>query len=197
MTCQLEERSQALRAEADALLWGIGLHPLLERYGQARVSGSHALDLMVWRDLDIYLVNEDLPLAGFFHLGGQLAELLTPARMHFRNERATKTQGLPVGLYWGVYLGNEREGAWKIDIWAVAPAQFMVLETSHDHVQRRLTAAARRTILEIKAQCWMKPGYRRTFSSWDIYEAVLDQGVVDLGSFDAYLKSVKGCTIET
>jgi hypothetical protein len=42
---------------------------------------------MTWRDLDIYLVNEEILLSDFFQLGSQIAELLTPTKMHFRNER--------------------------------------------------------------------------------------------------------------
>jgi len=196
MARDLGKLNEALRVEADALLWEKGLHPLLETYGLVHVSGSYALQLMVWRDLDIYLVTEGLPQSAFFHLGGQIADLLTPTRMHFRNERVAKTEGLPEGLYWGIYLGNEREGAWKIDVWAVSPAHFIVLDEFRKNLESRLTASSRRKILEIKAQCWMKPGYRRTFSSRDIYEAVLDEGVDDLSSFEAYLQRVKGCTLQ-
>jgi hypothetical protein len=169
---------------------------MLETYGLVHVSGSYALNLLVWRDLDIYLVTAGLPLSEFFHLGGQIADLLTPTRMHFRNERVAKTEGLPEGWYWGIYLGNERKGAWKIDVWAVNPAQFMVLDGFRKNVESRLTTSARRKILETKAQCWMKPGYRRTFSSRDIYEAVLGGDVDDLSSFEAYLQRVKCCTLE-
>jgi hypothetical protein len=37
--------------------------------------------------------------------------------MHFRDESTAGTPGLPCGFYWGIYLGDERSGAWKIDIW--------------------------------------------------------------------------------
>jgi hypothetical protein len=30
--------------------------------------------------------------------------------MSFRNELIAKTKGLPTGLYWGIYFGNERAG---------------------------------------------------------------------------------------
>lgn len=196
MNPEFDNLDQALRAEADGLLWGKGLHPLLERFGQVQITGSYALKLMAWRDLDLYLVTEELRLSEFFCLGGKIADLLTPTKMSFRNERVARTEGLPVGLYWGIYLGDERAGAWKIDLWAVSKEQFRALDEFCQNIERRLTAAARRKIIEIKAQCWMKPGYRRTFSSRDIYEAVLAEGVGDLAAFDAYLQRVKGCTLE-
>ena len=128
MNSEFDKDDEALRAEADELLWKKGLHPLLEKYGQVHLTGSYTLKLMVWRDLDIYLATEDLPVSEFFRLGGQIADLLNSPKMHFRNERVARTEGLPHGLYWGVYLGNEREGAWKIDIWAVTSEQLTILD---------------------------------------------------------------------
>ena len=63
-------------------------------------------------------------------------------------------------------------------------------------IAQRLTPASRGKILEIKSQCWMKLGYRRTFSSRDIYRAVLEKGIDNLAGFDAYLQSTKGCGVE-
>ncbi|HKY04777.1 MAG TPA: hypothetical protein VJQ56_07805 [Blastocatellia bacterium] len=187
---------RALRAEADDLLWRRGLHALLEKYGRAHLTGSYALKLMTWRDLDTYLVGDEISVADFFNLGSEIAELLTPTKMHFRNEREAKSEGLPEGLYWGVYLGDEREGAWKIDIWAVNPGQFTVLDDYCNEIESKLTASTRSKILEIKSQCWMKPGYRRRYSSSDIYDAVLNEGVNNLAAFNEYLKRVRNCAIE-
>src|SRR5437762_7876552 len=109
------ETDQELRNEADQLL-DSGLRTILDEYGKVHVIGSYALQLMVWRDLDIHLVQPVLDTAGFFEMGGRIAELLKPPRMHYRDETIVATEGLPRGLYWGIYLGDERNGAWKIDI---------------------------------------------------------------------------------
>jgi hypothetical protein len=196
MSRNVDKLDEALRAEADRLLLGKGLHSLLEKYGQVHLTGSYALKLMAWRDLDIYLVAEELPVSEFFRLGWQIANLLSPTKMSFRNERVARTEGLPQGLYWGIYLGNERAGAWKIDLWAINREQFIVLDEFCKEIERRLTASSRLKILQIKAQCWMKPGYRRTFSSRDIYDAVLAEEVEDLDAFERYLQRIKGCTLE-
>ena len=44
-----------LRAEADELLDGRGLRKLLEEYAPIQVVGSYALELMVWRGLDVLM----------------------------------------------------------------------------------------------------------------------------------------------
>jgi hypothetical protein len=175
-----------IRAEADRLL-SRGLGDLLAAYGEVHVTGSYMLGLMTWRDLDIHLVREPLECNSFFALGGRLAALLEPHRMHYRDETVRHTPGLPRGLYWGIYLGDEREGAWKIDIWASSRGDYEPVRRFVERVHARLTPDTRDTILEIKTACWRHPEYRREFSSADVYEAVLTQGVKGAESFWSHL----------
>ena len=55
MTQDLIQRDKILRQEADDLLGSKDLRELLEEYGIPHITGSYALQLMTWRDLDIYL----------------------------------------------------------------------------------------------------------------------------------------------
>jgi hypothetical protein len=188
---------EALRAEADEILWECGLHRLLAHYGEVYPAGSCPLRLMVWRDLDLYLVAPSIPVTAFFRLGRRIAELFEPARMHYRDERVARTPGLPRdGLYWGIYLGDERAGAWKIDLWAVDEEEHGRLQAYQDAIEDRLDAEARYRILRIKSAVWSRPGYRLRYSSQDIYQAVLDHGVADEDAFDAYLREHKGCGLD-
>lgn len=93
------ETAEALRREGTELLEARGLRRLLERYGTPHPVGSYALDLMVWRDLDITLEAPSITVEEFYFLGGALAELLQAPRVHYRNERITRSADLPVGLY--------------------------------------------------------------------------------------------------
>lgn len=175
-----------LHAEAERLL-ASGLRTVLDSYGDVHVVGSYALRLMVWRDLDIHIVRSDFHPRGFFDLGGKLAELLKPAKMHYRDEFVMRTPDLPRGLYWGVYLGDERKGAWKIDIWASDEKGFQAA-TRHDAWLRpALTDEVRKNILRVKSAVWTDPRYRKSFSSLDVYRAVIERGVQDTEGFFAYL----------
>lgn len=182
-----QEAAEELRAEADRLL-ASGLRTVLEDYGTVNVIGSYALRLMVWRDLDIHIVQTQLERARFFELGGKIAVLLNPPRMHYRDETAARTEGLPQGLYWGVYLGDERQGAWKIDIWTTGPEGYEAVRAHGERIQERLTDANRTVILQIKSACWRHPQYRREFSSGDIYSAVLDHDVANIDGFWKFLR---------
>ena len=191
MSNSLLQLNEAIKKEADTMLHEKGLLALLRSFGTPHVSGSYALDLMTWRDLDIYLEVEELNESRFFSLGGQLASLLMPVKMSFRNETIAKTPGLPEGLYWGIYLGNERKGAWKIDIWAVLTAECKRLLDYCAAIQGKLNEQKATQILAIKSRCWQDPEYRRSYSSMDIYTAVLDEGIRDMEGFERYRRSNK------
>lgn len=52
-----------LKAEADRMLYGTGLHELLTHFTSEEsiyISGSYALDTMAWRDLDLYIAVENI-----------------------------------------------------------------------------------------------------------------------------------------
>jgi hypothetical protein len=112
--------------------------------------------------------------------------------MHFRDESTVGTPGLPHGLYWGVYLGDERQGAWKIDIWQTNEQAFDVVCRNGEALAARLNDTNRAVILEIKTACWRHPEYRRGFTSGDVYAAVLERGVRDVPGFWADLRATKG-----
>lgn len=176
-----------IRKEAENILFANGLLFLLKKYGNPQITGSYTLGLMTWRDLDIYIETENISEENFFELGAEINSLFNPVKMSYRNERITQTQGLPVGLYWGVYLGNERKGGWKIDIWAVDAQECRQRIKFCDDIVQRLTPLNKQIILDIKSQCWKDPGYRRSFSSNDIYKAVLDKGITTIEGFRKYL----------
>ena len=182
-----------LRGEADQIL-GSGLMAVLSGHGEVHVVGSYALGLMTWRDLDVHVVREDTSVEDFFALGGSIASLLKPHRMHFRDETRVATEGLPRGLYWGVYLGDERAGAWKIDVWLTDRAGFEPTRKFGERLASRLTDENRKVIVSIKEASWRHPEYRRGFTSSDIYSAVLERGVRDVAGFWSDLKMTKGIT---
>ncbi len=109
--------------------------------------------------------------------------------MSYRNERITKTKELPVGLYWGIYLGNEREGAWKIDLWAVDKHECGQRIKFCNEIAAKLTSSSREIILAIKSECWQDPEYRRSYGSKDIYEAVFSEQVKNIQEFKEFLKT--------
>jgi len=129
--------SKEIRTEADDILRS-GLLSVLGSHGEVHIVGSYVLGLMTWRDLDIHVVREDLDVRTFFDLGREIAGLLKPHRMHFRDESTVGTPCLPRGYYWGIYLGDERSGAWKIDIWQTNRQAFDLVRSFGEDLSPRL-----------------------------------------------------------
>src|SRR6266481_6362058 len=97
---------QQLRAEADALLESQGLRTLLEQYAPIHVVGSYALELMVWRDLDVLMNAPGIRVDEFFDLGKRITAVLSPWKMFFTNNRDHEGTPDPRGLYWGIRMGD-------------------------------------------------------------------------------------------
>jgi hypothetical protein len=182
MTQSLIDNNRKIKLEANRLLFDRGLLGLLNTYGKAHVTGSYSLDLMTWRDLDLYLEVESITNEWFFALGGKISQLLAPARMQFRNEHLVRTPGLPHGFYWGVHL-TDQEVSWKVDIWAVNNDECDRLLKYCENIRAQLDDGTSSTILSIKSQCWQDPDYRRVYTSADIYDAVLSDGIKDIDGF--------------
>lgn len=180
--------NEQIRQEADDILDKRGLRKILDEYGFVHLTGSYLLGLMTWRDLDIYLENDDLSETRFFDLGERINSLLNPVKMSFRNERIAKTKGLPPGLYWGIYLGDERQGAWKIDVWALPKEECKTRGKFCDDLANKISNDARLKILSIKSQCWADPQYRKLYTSNDIYTSVLEKDVSNFEDFKIYLR---------
>ena len=179
---------ELIRKEADEITYGKGLHKILSQYGIPHFTGSYALQLMTWRDLDVYLETDSFSKEKFFELGKNIDHLLNPVKMSFRNERIAQTPGLPNGLYWGIYLGDERNGAWKIDIWAMDSKECQQRIEYCNKIFDKISNSARLHILDIKSQCWKDPAYRKSYSSADIYKAVLEDGVTGMDDFRKWLQ---------
>ncbi|MDB5209554.1 MAG: hypothetical protein JWQ30_381 [Sediminibacterium sp.] len=180
--------NSVIREEADEILGKKGLLDILCSYGTPHISGSYQLNLMTWRDLDIYLEVENLSEIDFFGLGGKISAAFNPIKMSYRNEVVARTMDLPLGLYWGIYLGDERNGAWKIDLWAVDNTECKRLTQYCAVIKQKLTPLNILQILRIKSQCWKDPGYRKTYNSMTIYHAVFEKNVTDIEEFRNYLR---------
>jgi hypothetical protein len=190
MRSDYQDLNLTIKREADAILYERGLLEILRPYGTPTIHGSYFLDLMTWRDLDIYLQVDKFSTTEFFALGERICGTFAPVKMSFRDELRAKTPELPLGLYWGVYLGNERAGAWKIDIWAVSAEECQQRLHYCADIKQKLDAESVQRILEIKSACWRDAEYRRSYSSSDIYKAVLERNITSVGGFKEYLKKL-------
>lgn len=178
-----EQQNSSLKAEADAILRGQGLFGLLNKYGRTTVTGSYLLDTMTRRDLDIYVECSTLVEEQHFRLGGDIASLLRPVRMQFRNAVSEPVPGLPLGFYWGIKTSFEKPDAWNLDIWCLAPDCASQNLSFQRDLRTRITSEHRITIMALKNKFQSHPDYCKRFRSLDIYNAVLDENIITIEQF--------------
>ena len=186
------EIAAQLRREADAILYDRGFDAILRPHGEVSYTGSYALDLMVWPDLDAYVI---LPpdtdwLGPFFEIGSGFARIPGVYRMNFRNCFVKPIRDdFPVGLYWGVRLITaDRPIPWKIDVWGVDAAPVETNRLWMEKAREKLDDETRRLILEVKISLVNAEGRTPIQSGFHICEAVLFRGLREPDAIRAYLR---------
>jgi len=159
------------------------LPDLLADYPRWFVGGSYSYDLMCWPDLDVYVLDAQDDLKKCFEIGYELTQRLSAKKSRFTNNLGSE----PNGLYWGIKLGDERQGAWKLDIWFLDLINYEQHMNYSINMRARLSPEKRSAILEIKEAYWRRPEYRDTITSDLIYRAVLANNVRTVGDFDRFL----------
>ena len=77
MNDSLIQLNSTIKAEADKIFFAHGLLDILNSFGTAYITGSYALGLMTWRDLDIYLQVDNFSRQTFLSSGVKYPPLLT------------------------------------------------------------------------------------------------------------------------
>ena len=172
-----------LKAEADLLIQECRLPELLAAYARWFVGGSYSYDLMCWRDLDVYVLDPTHDLKRCFEIAYELTSRLAAKKSRFTNNVGSE----PNGLYWGIKLGDERQGAWKLDVWFLDVVSYERHAHYSASMRGRLTTENRLVILEIKEAYWRRPEYRDTITSDQIYCAVFEDGVRNVTDFERFL----------
>jgi hypothetical protein len=181
----LRERARTLRAEALALLDG-GLGVVLrDELGTVEIAGSVALDLMAWRDIDLYTRLEagDVSrlVAALPRLAAALASQGQPlSRVFFRDEHLEPDPAFPDMP--GLYLGLVTTGGWKIDLWGWDAGRVADQQRRHRELAESMKRADRDLVLRVKDAVHGRPGYRST----DVYEFALADAGTSLEDFERF-----------
>ena len=160
-----DDRSHALRAEADDVLKLIRLQDLCAEIGELTPTGSYFMDLMMYPDVDLYL-----PPTAPEMLLGVAAEL---SKLHCV-QRINYIRGGPGDLKDGLYLKpvvehGRWERPWKIDIWSLPSATVEKKQAQLENLKSRMTPTHRAVILHAKYRLLTDAGRTPIFSGIYIY----------------------------
>jgi hypothetical protein len=188
LTHELLRQQAALQAEATAVEVDLQIHELLGSVGQVVRVGSAALGLMVWRDLDLTVVCTKLAIEPVAALVARLAAHPRVQRVAFRNDTGhwNTDPRYPDGLYLGVGYRSPLGHDWKLDIWFVDEPDRQPDLAHIRWMPAQLSLEARETILLVKHAWVSRPEYGKSVTSFDIYTAVLQDGVRTREAFEAW-----------
>lgn len=173
-----------LKKEADELLAKRGIHDILSKYGEVTYVGSYALDLMVWKDIDLEIQMKSLhSIIDFMDLAKDLAVLDGIKRINFLRDIYKKYPALPKGLCMGIYIDD-----WKIDVWDMNADEIAHHREQRDAFQRKLTKTLRELIFSFKESVLTEIGRTPKFSGVHIMQAILDHGLRDRQEIIEYLR---------
>ena len=176
---EAEDTARALRGEAKRLLAETGIcESLAGRFGGCTIVGSFALDLMSWRDLDIYVPVERSEIDRFVAMLPPLHAAFAAAgwtivRATFNDEWAKPRGDYGSGYYWGLRARATEAPVWKLDLWGWVPADHDRKLAEFDALKQALGRADRSRLLALKHEALRHPGFRDSLTSHDIYRFVL------------------------
>jgi len=185
---ELLSNQEKLQKGAKEVIEELNLIKILSQYGKVKIVGSLKYGLMVWRDIDLDLVSENEILeTNYWRIVKKLFSNKKIQSITLSDNRNIGDKNRPKSLYIGIKYLDYEKNIWKIDI-RLLNKKYLNTDKIKNSIDEKINSENKLTILEIKSQVCDDPRYHKEFSSMDIYEAVLANGVKNLEEFFNFFK---------
>jgi hypothetical protein len=178
-SASLVERQAALQREAAEVLRDLRVEETLGAVGRTVAVGSFVSGLMVWRDLDVVVDAPGLTTGGAFEAMSPLLARSRAAR--YEHDTELRRHYFVLRIPW------PDERGWKLDVSLFLAGIPPDVEALQDDLRERLTDETRVTILALKDAWHEEAAYPDVVGGFEIYDAVLNNGVLSLDQLDGYL----------
>jgi len=172
--------AKEIRTNAKHVLEKKNIETSLENYGELFFTGSYALDLMTWNDIDMQLVLKDdvdpiNVLGEFYRQITKDPGFIEAQMISFKGKYKPK---MPRGVYLGIKLDfPEHGGVWKLDLWVLAKADFEKNRSLIEELKSKLDSETRKFVLELKHEMMTGSDRVPQMGSHLLYKAVLLNGI--------------------
>lgn len=182
-----------LHQEATDLLNDESIWHQFRQSGELHAAGSYALDLLVWRDLDLYYEPNDIEegLQAFAKACEHLIMHKQVRRIKLEKSFSKINPFLPEGTYLGIKIETSDTITWKVDIWMVDKSyQTEKLNEIHS-LKTRIEASPDKAETILKLKHHLKGSSARTpsLSSYYVYKGVLEENVESPQEIEKLLKN--------
>ncbi len=181
----IEIKSNEIRQEAKTF-YQLHLKNILESYGEVILTGSYELDLMVWRDLDIYMDVKNINQMDIYELSTKIFHAYRPLWFETK-DTFNEESGCPKGYFIGFESKIFNEQMWNVDIWFTDRNYINKHQLYMREIKKHLDDNVRKIILNLKKELIKLPVYGHQILSVDIYQAVLYHGIKDMKSFKKWV----------
>lgn len=178
-----------LHNQADKMLKETGIADIFAKYGEiSPIGGSYAYGLMVYPDLDMDIMSDQLTKNDFINLVSDLVATDFVRKVNAVNNVSFTAvlPGMPKGYYIGIEIPFE-EDKWCIDLWMQTHEEAKHFDKEFDDYKAKLSALSQEqvaAVLTIKYHLIRLKKYgKHTFTSANVYDAVLNEGVLSLQDF--------------
>lgn len=190
MTNIYQDIAKNIRSNAKKILESKNIDSKIRKMGDLFYTGSYALDLMTWNDIDMQLVLKENvspieALSNLFNFFVKDPDFIEAQMIHFRGNFKPK---MPRGIYLGIKMDcPDLGGIWKLDIWSLTKLDFEKNRSLIETLSSQLDAQSRDLILKLKHE--MMVGSKRVpqMGSHFLYQAVLLEGIREKQAVYAYL----------
>ena len=190
----IQETALSIRNNATKLLKSKNIETMIEIAGDLYYTGSYALDLMTWNDIDMQIVLKDGldPTEVLCNLFNQLAKDQSFIEAQLINFQGDYKPKMPRGVYLGLKLNcKDLGGMWKLDIWCLSKPDFDKNRALIEILKSKLNDNNRDLILDFKHEMMSETGRVPQMGSHFLYQAILLEDKTDRESIYNYLEERK------
>jgi hypothetical protein len=187
---ELLARQSALQTEAAALLDELDRSGIFADIGPLEVAGSYISGLMCWRDLDVMLlVGAGYSPRDVLELISRIMDLPAVVGFDYRDERGDRS---PTGTttderYHVPFLLKRGAGVWRLDLTLWLHDLHENVTEWHRALRGSITDEQRVAVLRIKDVWFRLPSYPDEIGGFEIYSAVIEDGVRTPDEFRSWL----------
>jgi len=186
----LIDTNNLLKKEADVFLYELGLHEFIKKHGDYYIAGSYDYDLMVWRDLDLYVSSSKVSLSSIYDLISEINKAFKPFWFMGKQDTASDSSDCYFIGFETKILNNV---VWNFDIWFFSEYELDKQRNYTKWLKDGLNKNPeyQKIILEIKSDIYKNSDYGSKYFSIDLYKSVIEGNVKNSDEFYAWYDNCK------
>ncbi len=188
------DMAHSIRKNAAEVLKTKNIDSYIRKFGELFYTGSYALDLMTWNDIDMQIVLKDEvdsieALGSICNFVAKDPDFIEAQLIRFRGNYKPK---MPRGDYLGLKFDCPNMGGlWKLDIWSLAKSDFEENRSLIEILQSKINQDNRDLILEFKHEMMAGSDRVPQMGSHLLYQAILLEGMKDKDSVYKFFATKK------